>query len=841
MGSHPYRVGRSRQVDPRARSRSRYRSLTSVAAAIGLLVASSGVGAIAAPTATAASQPPSTTVVGTAPIVPRGAHAKGDVPDSTPVHLVVTLKPRDRAAMRAAVTAVATPGSPLYRSYLSSEEFGSLFGASDAQVAAVRSGLRRIGLDPGPVSPNHLSIPVETNASTAERALGTQLRAYGTADGHHAFANTTAPKLPTDVASGVRGIIGLDTFPAARSSAQASAGDATSSASPAATESTPSVCAAATDAAATGAALPADYLAAYSADELTSSGSTGRGQTVAILSLQQMNTSDVNVYRQCFGATGTVQSIAIDGGAPLGDGTVETTLDVEAMLGLAPGASVSLYHAPNTAAGWYDDMAAIIGANSAHFVSVSWGLCEPAGIGAPFPAGDGYLLDAEFDLLTQAALQGQTVFAASGDTGSAGCYDPDDPYPYTAPAVSDPASQPYATAVGGTTLVSATAPPDETVWNDSYGASGGGISNYWFQPGFQQHVTAGYDARGDICGNPGGYCRTVPDVAASADPDDNGFVAYVGGDWVSAGGTSLAAPMWAALGADMNSSCPATNGFGMLNFTLYALPSNDFNDVTSGNNDFEGLDDGAYPATPGYDLATGLGTPVVSRMVSTLCGHSASLDPETSFVLAAYADFTGSLPLEDPADPIDTWATRLANGTPRSVLLNTLANSDAWVAHIVQEFYVNTLGRAPDAGGLAYWESIIETHAMSVAQVAAQFYSSLEFYRRDGSNPRTWVADLYDKLLERTASPSELDYWVAQVQAPGRGRAWVAYSFYQSEEPRSDRVANLYQALLHRAPDPGGQAYWAGRIRTDGDIALAVNLAASVEYYGLAGVRFPGP
>ncbi len=536
-----------------------------------------------------------------------------------------------------------------------------------------------------------------------------------------------------------------------------------------------------------------------------------------------------------------MRSIPIDGGAALGDGTIEATLDVEAMLGLAPSADVSLYHSPNSDAGWYDNLAAIVGANSAHFVSVSWGLCELAAIGAPYPAGDGYFLDAEFDLLAQAALQGQTVFASSGDTGSAGCYDADDPNPYTAPAVSDPASQPFVTAVGGTSLQSTTAPPVESVWNDSYGASGGGISNYWFRPDFQQHVTAGYDGTGQTCGNVGGYCRTVPDVAASADPDDNGFVTYLGGHWSTVGGTSVAAPIWAALGADMNSSCPATNGFGMLNYSLYALASSDFNDVATGNNDFDGLNGGAYPATAGYDLATGLGTPVVSRMAPTLCGHTNTITANESFILAAYVDFTGSLPLEDPSDPIDYWDGRLQNGTPRAVLLDALANSDAWVAHIVEGFYEDTLGRDPDAGGLAYWESVIETRAMTVAQVAAQFYSSLEYYRRDGSNPRTWVADLYDKLLERTASSSELNYWVAQVNAPGRGRAWVAYSFYQSEESRRDRVANLYEALLHRTPDQGGLAYWAVQILTKGDIVLAVNLAAGAEYFHLAAARFPGP
>lgn len=825
------------------------RSIRTVGAVLAVLGVSLSTSLVASPAGATDPPVPPSTAVGPAPSVPRGAHDRGTLADSTPVHLVVTLRPHDSADMQAAVEAVSTPGSPLYRHYLSPEQFGARYGASDAEISTVTKGLRALGLDPGTVAANHLSIPVEATAGQVARALHTPLHSYTTARGRTAYANTRTPSLPSAIADHVRGIVGLDSFPAARSADHAVQRAApvqqerTGQASPATVtaQGVPVACPAAQNAANTyGGATPADLLSAYSATSLLAQGFSGGGQNLAILSLEKMSTSDVNVFRDCYGATGTVTTIQIDGGAGFpSDETTEATLDVETMLGLAPSANISFYEAPNTDAGWYDAIAAIVAANTSHAISVSWGLCEAVLQGDTVGAGGDSLIGAEADLLAQAALQGQSFFASAGDTGSADCYPMGPGSPDPALAVSDPASQPYAVAVGGTSLQSTTAPPVETVWNDSYGAGGGGISMYWFRPPYQSGVTAGYDPDGSVCGNSGSYCRTVPDVSSSADPAVGALTIYTGGRWVPVGGTSLAAPTWASLVADMNSSCPSTNGFGMLDFTLYQLPASDFNDITAGNNDYRSLNGGRYAAGVGYDLASGLGTPIVSNLVTPLCAHSATLSANASFVLAAYVDFTGSVPLQDPSDPIDNWVAQLDAGQPRTALLNALANSNAWIAHIVTGFYQNTLGRAPDAGGLAYWENAIRSRQMTVAQVAANFYSSAEYYGRDSNNATTWVTDLYAKLLERTPDSAGLMYWVSRTAS--KGRTWVAYQFYQSNESCRDRVANLYHALLHRSPDPGGQAYWAGVVVTRGDIALAVNLASSAEYYALAAKRFPGP
>ena len=201
-------------------------------------------------------------------------------------------------------------------------------------------------------------------------------------------------------------------------------------------------------------------------------------------------------------------------------------------------------------------------------------------------------------------------------------------------AVSDPASQPYVTAVGGTSLGHGTQtqnlgpPPTEQAWNDALyfaeGAGGGGISKTFTMPAYQQALGTVSGSSGTPCANAGGDCREVPDVSADADPS-SGYVIYdtVNGlNWSALGGTSGAVPLWAAVLADVASANGNTAGYGALNPALYQLakssPGTYLNDVTTGNNDNSATDGGQFPAMAGYDMATGLGTPVASSLASGL-------------------------------------------------------------------------------------------------------------------------------------------------------------------------------------------------------------------------------
>jgi hypothetical protein len=180
----------------------------------------------------------------------------------------------------------------------------------------------------------------------------------------------------------------------------------------------------------------------------------------------------------------------------------------------------------------------------------------------------------------------------------------------------------------------------ETAWNGgpTVGATGGGISSVWPMPGYQKnapsflHVINGKSS-GAACAARSGDCRQVPDVSADGNPA-TGYVIYWNGTgaagasatrgWQVVGGTSAAAPAWAALMALANASarCGGTR-IGFANPALYHAAATaygtEFYDVTSGNNDMTGLNGGLYPAGPGYDMTTGLGTPNGTALAETLC------------------------------------------------------------------------------------------------------------------------------------------------------------------------------------------------------------------------------
>ena len=248
------------------------------------------------------------------------------------------------------------------------------------------------------------------------------------------------------------------------------------------------------------------FTAAYGAGRL------GAGQTVALFELEPYSATDVASFQECFtlpggDAYGTVTPVSVDGGAGTGPGSGEAILDIEDVQGLAPEAAVRVYEAPNSDAGLLANYGRIVSDDLAKVVSTSWGACESASTSTTTT------LVGENEIFGAAAAQGQTVFAAAGDSGSEDCY-------YTTPttptyrdlttdlAVDDPSSQPYVTGVGGTTMTlgsTATAVRTETVWNEkalSGGSGGGGVSQLWSRPVWQS-VTGRPVADRALLGQPG--------------------------------------------------------------------------------------------------------------------------------------------------------------------------------------------------------------------------------------------------------------------------------------------------------------------------------------------------
>ncbi len=595
-----------------------------------------------AATLVVASPAAASTRLGNAPAVPANAHIAGAVPDTTQLHLTVTLQPQDPAGLAAFASAVSTPGSAQYRDHITPAEFAQRFGATPAAVQAVETSLRAHGLDPGPVSANSLSIPVTATAGQVGQAFSTSFSRVALASGTSAIVNQQAPSLDSGIASDVQSVLGLDTLATAKP-LLIHAHTATALAQgqrPHVVTGGPQPCAAASSAGAMQGGFTSDQIAAaYGFSGLYQSGDEGAGQTVAILELEPYELSDIQAFGACFGVNPQIGNTLVDNGAGTGPGQGEAALDIENVIGLAPQARIAVYEGPNSGNGPYDTMSAIVNQHIAQVVTTSWGQCEQL---EGFTGAD--QASAENILFQEAAAEGMSIVAASGDSGSEDCF----PSPPTL-QVDDPASQPFVTGVGGTSLkanMTTGARLSESVWNDgtTVGASGGGVSSFWPMPGYQAqappflHVING-NSSGANCAAPSGDCREVPDVSANGDPA-TGYMIYWNGNgdagptqpkgWQAVGGTSAAAPAWAALIALANASarCAGTT-IGFANPALYfaagsAYGSN-FNDITTGNNDMTGLNGGLYPAGSGYDMATGLGSPNATALTQSLCTDAIAL------------------------------------------------------------------------------------------------------------------------------------------------------------------------------------------------------------------------
>lgn len=257
---------------------------------------------------------------------------------------------------------------------------------------------------------------------------------------------------------------------------------------------------------------------------------------------------------------------------------------------MAPGLdAIAVYVIPGGASGWTTDsflsgLNRIATDNTARQVSISLMTDELT--------LDHSYLNSEFYIFAQMAAQGQSVFVSSGDRG---------PYGYTGKyfTTGDPASQPFVTSVGGSTVYGDTFGrySDETVWNTgTASSSGGGVSSVWPIPSWQQGLPTAASS----------ILRNVPDVALNA--GGTNYSIYYWGNWTGMAGTSASTPLWAAFNALVNEK-RISNGSPVLGFanpSLYQIAAglayqDNFHDITSGDN-------GYYYATAGYDNVTGLGS-----------------------------------------------------------------------------------------------------------------------------------------------------------------------------------------------------------------------------------------
>jgi kumamolisin len=336
-------------------------------------------------------------------------------------------------------------------------------------------------------------------------------------------------------------------------------------------------------------------------------GTDGTGQTIGIIELGGgFSASDLDTYFSGLGiAVPSVTAQGVDGASNVPDqdpngADGEVLLDIEVAGSVAPGSALAVYFAPNTDQGFIDAVTTAVHATpTPAAVSISWGQSEDSWTAQARSALDAAIADG--------AALGVTVCVAAGDNGSS------DGVTGGQPHVDFPASSPHALACGGTSLQADPATgviSSETAWNDGPGggAGGGGVSDVFALPAWQ--------ANAGVPDNAGGSSgRGVPDVAGDADPN-TGYQVLVDGKSAVIGGTSAVAPLWAALVARL---AQATGGtFGLIQTQLYAdvaagQAAPGFQDITSGSN-------GAYPAGPGWDACTGLGSPDGAALLARLTG-----------------------------------------------------------------------------------------------------------------------------------------------------------------------------------------------------------------------------
>lgn len=551
------------------------------------------------------------------------SHQIGPADPNQPISLSIGLQPRNQASLNSYVQDIARPTSSNYHHFLSMAQYIQTYSPTMQSYQALSQFLRAAGFTITRTYTHRLALTVRGTIGQAERAFHVHINQYTQPGGRRYYANDRDPLLPAELATYVQNIAGLNNAQQWQRAPLFNHHVAVSSATDHAGSTRCPV-------PSSGYLLPQQVAQAYNLQQLYAEHYQGEGQSVALFELGTFSMADLRTYSACFGGGNVpVQTIVAGNTAIPTDGSsLEVEVDAELILSAAPHLGVlKIYEAGNNAADYLASWAQII-QDGVPVVSTSWGACEQS--------LDPGLIQQENTIFQTAIVQGQSIFAASGDSGSAGCIFDDNTTP-TILNVEDPAAQPYVTSVGGTTLRLGGGTSTyalETAWNNlpdsrtgyAGGASGGGLSQYWAAPPWQSApgVVNGY-TNGTVChASLGFHCREVPDVSLHANPY-NGYLIYCTQPlascssrqpWIAAGGTSAATPLWAAMMALTNEMALRRGGFniGFANPLLYQIAKDkhqygkNFHDVMQGNNDFNNLNHGNYPATPGFDLVTGLGS-----------------------------------------------------------------------------------------------------------------------------------------------------------------------------------------------------------------------------------------
>jgi subtilase family serine protease len=480
--------------------------------------------------------------------------------------------------LEALVQAQTDRGSPYFRHYLSNAEFNARFAPPPRSQSQVIGVLEKAGLTIARTYKNRTIVEAVGPSSAAERLFATRIDYWIQAGNGARYKNVTDAVMPASLRGLVVAVTGLDDLVAFAPYTQiVPRGEF-----PAMTQSKlrgPN-----------GELGPLGFQRAY--DEPIVHGYDGTGRAIANTMSGDINDNDLDAFLDYFHIKPAhrLHRIAVDGGR-FGRGDIETTIDIEAMLGTAPGALVYQYSFTDfTEAYGLDTYNAVVDDNLVDVANSSWGGCESFKKGR---LGHAFARAANL-IFEQGAAKGITFPIATGDFGWASCL-----HDRTLD-ITTADDTPHALAMGGTTLHVDT--NGNWVSEAGWHGSAGGISTVFPVPYYQREVH-------HIVG--GG--RNIPDVAMSANPHF-GFAGNWHQIWVGAGGTSLGGPLWSGLEAQMDQYIGGRIGF--VNPEFYELEQGPsyhtvFHDEVKGNN-------GGFNCFRGYDLVTGIGSPIGWELAKAL-------------------------------------------------------------------------------------------------------------------------------------------------------------------------------------------------------------------------------
>ncbi|MGA9421984.1 MAG: protease pro-enzyme activation domain-containing protein [Rhodanobacteraceae bacterium] len=582
--------------------------------------------------------------LGTATVEPAGSLAKnGQVASEAdqPLSLTVVLKRDDEAGFQHYLRDVYDPQSPVYRQFLSQAELAARFGPSAADYRQVLDYLQAQGFQLAEQSANRLTLTVSGTRAQAEQAFDVHIGDYRIGD-RTFYANDRDPSLPGAIAVHVQAITGLSDLARPQPSIQAIRR---------------AICVVAVSLNVyfnrPGGTLEQqraevqrkiDACVAHVSDTHAQQsyfftdppppawqGADGTGQTIGLLEFDTFELSDIADYISLIGLPDSkindVTETDVNGGfgGPPGAGVVEVLLDIDEVLNVAPGAAIAVYDGPSGTS--FQAMFNALINGDVDIISNSWAYCEDQTTLADVTSID--------SILQGAAASGISVFNGSGDSGSS-CLDG------AANTVAVPADVPSATAVGGSSLN--VGPGDiwagETWWNGTNdtpqtGQGGFGASRYFARPAYQNGHTAS-------------LTRSVPDVVANADPAGGIEIcnANAGGCPTGTlnGGTSLAAPEWAAFTALLKQT--QGSALGALNPLIYPFAGpGAFHDAAAMGSDFAHVGLGSPKLALLHQQLTGQTAGPIDPMLSQVRVYDVegfSFPPTFSLVLPQFADGTPS-------------------------------------------------------------------------------------------------------------------------------------------------------------------------------------------------------